>query len=257
MEKNENPTIKEFDYKTIANFFQGLERQGPGSDECTLKAINYIPIFRSEVKMADLGCGTGHQTSILAKNTVGRIYALDLLPEMMEGLNRRISEGGFEKQTIPIQGAMDDLPFNYDSFDVIWAEGSIYNIGFEKGLRYWRDFLRTGGYVAVTECCWISNNRPSDDKWIKDNLVEIDSIDSKVSIIKECGYRPVANFILPEDCWRENYYDHMKARIQSFIEENGSSHSTLSFVEMLKTEMDYYETYHDYYGYVFFIAQKI
>ena len=31
---------------------------------------------------------------------------------------------------------------------MIWSEGAIDNIGFEKGLSYWRGFLKKGGYVA-------------------------------------------------------------------------------------------------------------
>lgn len=36
------------------------------------------------------------------------------------------------------------------SLDVIWAEGSIYIIGFERGLREWGRFLKDGGYLGVT-----------------------------------------------------------------------------------------------------------
>ena len=39
---------------------------------------------------------------------------------------------------------MDALPFSPGEFDVIWAEGSIYNIGFERGLREWRQYLKPG-----------------------------------------------------------------------------------------------------------------
>ena len=36
------------------------------------------------------------------------------------------------------------------SFDVIWSEGAIYIMGFERGLRAWRPLVRTGGYVVVS-----------------------------------------------------------------------------------------------------------
>ncbi|MEZ5335151.1 MAG: hypothetical protein R2741_07905 [Methanolobus sp.] len=35
-------------------------------------------------------------------------------------------------------------------FDVIWAEGSIFILGLEKGISYWKQFLKDGGYMALT-----------------------------------------------------------------------------------------------------------
>jgi hypothetical protein len=40
---------------------------------------------------------------------------------------------------------MDDLPFKEEELDLIWSEGAIYNIGFEKGLREWRKYLKKMG----------------------------------------------------------------------------------------------------------------
>ena len=37
---------------------------------------------------------------------------------------------------------MDDLSFEKDSLDLIWSEGAIYNIGFERGLKEWRNYLK-------------------------------------------------------------------------------------------------------------------
>jgi hypothetical protein len=32
---------------------------------------------------------------------------------------------------------MDKLDFQLNELDLIWCEGAIYNIGFEKGMNYW------------------------------------------------------------------------------------------------------------------------
>ena len=44
-----------------------------------------------------------------------------------------------------------NLPFGYEGYDVIWSEGAIYNIGFEKGVKDWKRFLKTGGMMVVSE----------------------------------------------------------------------------------------------------------
>lgn len=37
---------------------------------------------------------------------------------------------------------MDDLPFEEEAFDLIWAEGSVFVMVFEAGIQCWRAFLR-------------------------------------------------------------------------------------------------------------------
>jgi hypothetical protein len=46
---------------------------------------------------------------------------------------------------------MDNLSFRDEELDLIWSEGAIYNIGFERGLREWRKYLKAEGYIAVSE----------------------------------------------------------------------------------------------------------
>jgi len=49
----------------------GLERQGPGSSEMTMKALSFMDNLDNNSKVADLGCGTGGQTMVLAQNITG------------------------------------------------------------------------------------------------------------------------------------------------------------------------------------------
>ena len=70
---------------------------------------------------------------------------------------------------------MDDLPFEREEFDIVWSEGAVYNMGFRKGVNYWKDFIKDGGILAVTELSWITENvltnwqisgMPNMRKWI-------------------------------------------------------------------------------------------
>jgi len=103
--------------------------------------------------------------------------------------------------------SMDDLPFKDEELDLIWSEGAIYNIGFEQGLNEWRKFLKTGGYIAVSEGTWFTEERPAEiEAFWMDAYPEIDTISNKVAQMQKAGYMPVAAFILPENCWTENYF---------------------------------------------------
>lgn len=217
--EQENKQIFDFDLKMIADFFRELDRQGPGGVEQTLRALEFVP-DRPGMRIADIGCGTGGQTITIARNRDCTITAVDLLPELLEEFRTRIKKAGLENRVTAIQGSMDALPFSPGEFDVIWAEGSIYNIGFERGLREWRQYLKPGGIIAVTECSWLSGARLA-SKFISDYFPDIDSPSGKVRILEEAGYAPLAHFALPEHCWTENYFAHASARIPGFLKQYG------------------------------------
>jgi ubiquinone/menaquinone biosynthesis C-methylase UbiE len=99
-------------------------------------------------KIADIGCGTGAQTMALAQHTKGHITAVDLFPVFLEKLNERAQEKGLSDRITTLARSMEDLPFEGEALDIIWSEGAIYIMGFEKGVRDWKRFLKPGGYLA-------------------------------------------------------------------------------------------------------------
>ena len=70
---NENKTIHEFELNLICDFFSNMERQGPGSPEVTLKALSFIDNLTDKSLIADIGCGTGGQTMVLAEHTPAHV----------------------------------------------------------------------------------------------------------------------------------------------------------------------------------------
>ena len=61
-------------------------RQGPGSVEETVRALELTRLDpAAELSVADIGCGTGASTLVLAgKLPTARIVAVDLFPEFLE-----------------------------------------------------------------------------------------------------------------------------------------------------------------------------
>lgn len=256
MNKEHTEPIYEFDLSLIANFFSRLDRQGPGSDEQTLKALNFFDTSRSDLRIADLGCGTGRQTEVLARHLGGTITAVDLLPEMIEGLQARLKRTDLADKVIPLVGSMDALPFEEESLDLIWAEGSIYNIGFEKGLTTWRRLLKPGGVVAVTECSWLVASRLPSTDYIRENFPDIGTPAAKVRILENAGYIPLAHFILPQSCWTEHYFAAVATRIPGFLEEQKHSPAAVRMTKLMREEIEHYRLHGTDYGYVFYIGQK-
>ena len=64
-----------------------LERQGPGSSEAIEQALGFLKPFNRFSEIADLGCGTGGQTMVLAQNTAGHITGVDMVPDFIDIFN--------------------------------------------------------------------------------------------------------------------------------------------------------------------------
>ena len=153
---------------------------------------------------------------------------------------------------------MDNLPFRNEEFDLIWSEGAIYNIGFERGLNEWHRFLKIGGYIAVTEASWFTEERPAEiNEFWMDAYPEIDTIPNKVAQLQKAGYMPVATFILPENCWTEHFYVHQAAMQEAFLKKYTGNRTAEDLVANQRHEALLYAKYKEYYGYVFYIGKKI
>ncbi|NCB08439.1 MAG: class I SAM-dependent methyltransferase [Bacteroidia bacterium] len=255
---NENSSIHEFDFNLICEYFSAIERQGPGSPEATLKALSFTDNLTEESRIADIGCGTGGQTMTLAQNTPGQITGIDLFPAFIDLFNTNARKRGLHERVKGKVGSMENLPFDEEEFDLIWSEGAIYNIGFERGLNEWKRFLKTGGYIAVSEASWFTAERPAEiESFWTEAYPEIDTIPNKVAQMQRAGYIPVATFILPENCWTEHFYCQQAAAQEAFLKKHAGNKTAADLVANERREAELYRRYKAFYGYVFYIGMKV
>ena len=234
----------------------GLEREGPGSPEMTVKALSFIDNLDKNSRIADLGCGSGGQTLVLAQHIAGTIVGIDQFPDFINKLNDNAQRLNLQERVSGIVGSMENLSFQKEEFDLIWSEGAIDGIGFENGLTYWHGFLKKNGYVAVTCPSWFTDERPVEiEKFWSDAGCELDTIGQNISIMQKAGYIPVAAFTLPEKCW-ENYFIPRTAADKAVLEKYPGDKTVEEYVASDRYEMELYSKYNPYYGYVFYIGKK-
>lgn len=241
--------------KLIIDFYKDLNRQGPGSDEQTKKALRSIHFQTDHPQIADIGCGTGAQTETLAGELHAEIIAVDFLEAFLQKLKKR-----FETINLPVKtlcADMSDLPFSKHAFDLIWSEGAVYNMGFEQGIRYWNQFIKPDGFLALTELSWLTDERPPalDDYW-KHAYPGIGTITRNIGLLEQNGYCLTDHFTLPSTCWTANYYKPIQENMAAFLNRWNHAPEAQALVRENEQEMQYYEKYHTYYGYTFYIAQK-
>jgi ubiquinone/menaquinone biosynthesis C-methylase UbiE len=245
--------------KLLIDLHLNNKRQGPGSDRAFRRALELAEVdTQSELKIADIGCGTGVSSIALAKHTKSKITAVDIFKDFLDKLNDRAQTAKVSGQINTFQADMSDLPFEKEQFDVIWAEGAIYNIGFENGIKKWRKFLKPGGRLVLTEITWLQEAIPKDlnEHWAEE-YPEIDFASSKISHLEKNGYMPIAYFPLTQEVWIDNYYSPLEASFESFLKRNNHSQEAQVIVEAEKKEIALYNKYKDYYSYGCYIAVKL
>ena len=234
-----------------------LERQGPGSPETTIKALSFIENINEISRIVDMGCGTGGQTMVLAQNIKGNITGIDICPDFIDVFNDNAKKQNLQSVK-GIVGSIEDLAFQKEEFDLIWSEGVIDSIGFEKALTYWNGFLRSDGYIAVTCPSWLTDARPGEvDKFWRDAGSGLDTIGINISIMQEAGYSFVAAFAIPEECWTENYFTPRGEAEKAILLKYAGNKSVEDYVASSKYEVELYLKYKQNYGYVFYIGKKL
>ena len=252
--KSEHPTFLDL----LLEAHIDLERQGPGSPETVLQALGFLrPLDRFE-RIADLGCGTGGQTMLLAEHLTGTILGLDMFSSFVDVLNEKAKERGLDGRVKGIVGHMEDLPFEKNSLDLIWSEGAIDNIGFREGLSHWRGFLKDGGYVAVSCPSWITKEHPAVvEQFWSDAGSSLAPADANIEALQDCGYEFIAAFVLPEECWTKNYFTPREQAIRKLLVKYDSCDTVKEYAELNRREVELYMDYGQHYGYVFYIGKAV
>jgi ubiquinone/menaquinone biosynthesis C-methylase UbiE len=239
------------------SFFQGLLRKGPGSEESTLRALQMLDDLAPLPRVVEFGCGSGVATLVLAKSMKCTLSAVEIHRPFLDQLQALAARDGVSEQITPVQADMADPPFPDQSFDLIWSEAAIYNIGFEKGLRRWRRLVPSGGYVAVTEVAWLTPRPPEKarDFW-QAEYPAITSIEENLINVRSAGFEPVGHFVLPSKDW-EDYYTPLEKHLATFRTTNQADEVAQSLADSLQHEVDLWRECGSSFGYVFYVAKAI
>ena len=236
------------------------ERQGPGGDVETELALHLAGVDRTlALKVADIGCGTGACSLLLARLLPNAgITAVDLLPDFLDVLQARARQLGVAEAITTCACSMDSLSFAEEELDVIWSEGAVYTIGFAKGVADWRRFLKPGGLLVVSEITWTTTSRPTQlqQHW-QTEYPEIDRASAKIGLLEQHGYVPIGYFVLTQHCWLDHYYRPLQARFNDFLDRHGHSEAARAIVSAEEHEILLYETHGAHFGYGMYVARRV
>ncbi len=250
--------ISEKYMELFLNFFDRLQKLGPGSPHSTKKALSMVRGLPEQAKILDVGCGTGIEVIALCEDTDFHITALDNRQAVLDILKQHARHSGFQNRITVELGDMNEMDFADESFDMIWSEGAIFITGFENGVSSWKKLIKPGGYLCLSELAWLTEERPEEAVDFFQNIYpQMKTIRGNISILEKYGFDVTGYFIEPESDWWDVYYAEIVKNLPAYSEENKNCSEMKTLEDNLRLEMDIMRKYPDNVGYAFYIARKI
>jgi len=201
----------------------------------TRKAFRMLPRL-DRPRILDIGCGSGAPTIELAKMSDGEITGIDIDPSSLDELNRKIQEEGLSNRVKAVKLSLFEMDFPDETFDIVWSEGSIPAIGFERGLKEWRRLLKPNGFLVIHD--QIRNT-------------------SELSRIPSHGYKLVKHFSLPEDAWWTEFYRPLEKRIGDLRKKCENDPEALKLLKKFQNEINMVKENPREFASAFYIIQKL
>jgi SAM-dependent methyltransferase len=237
--------------------YESLPRQGPGNRATAARAIALCRDLPPRPDVLDLGCGVGGQTFQLADLTSGAIVALDSHAASIERLRTTIALRGLGGRIKPVVGDMAEPGLPPASFDLIWSEGALYNIGIPKALRICHGLLRPGGYLAFTDAVWRRRDAPPEVvASFAADYPTMGRVPDILAAIDRCGLILLGHFTLPDEAWWDDFYAPMEIRLAELQQKYADDGEALGVLDRLAQEPAMHRLYSDYYAYEFFVTRR-
>ena len=245
------PTPDEIE-AAVHELFAPLDRLAPGSADSTLRALSMVPNLDTRTRAIELGCGCGSASLTLAPLLPGKLVCVDIHEPFIARLRERAGELGLGDRIDARVADMREPGVDPRSCDLVWAEGSLYNIGFWEGLGLCRRLLAPGGVMAVSELVWL-RERPNAEArafWAEHypKMLEHATI---VADLRAHDLVVHSEFVLPRADW-EGYYEPLRQRAAAL--SGRSDPGMRAALENLAREIDIFERHGDEVGYVFLVA---
>ncbi|WP_329377164.1 bifunctional class I SAM-dependent methyltransferase/N-acetyltransferase [Streptomyces sp. NBC_01351] len=239
----------------------GLPRQAPGSDASTRHLLSLCEPLPERPRILDLGCGPGRSALLLAAEAGARgtrgaeVTAVDLHAPFLEELRTAAAARGLADRVRTVEADMGALEeFEDGSFDLVWAEGSAYVIGFDTALERWKRLLAPGGTIVLTECQWTVDEPSPGARAFWDKECPLRSTAGNLAAAQAAGYQVLGVHHLPDSDWAE-YYGPLAERVRTH--PGADSPATEAALAGAQEELDVRARHGHEYGYTGYVLRPV
>ncbi len=181
----------------------------------------------SEISVLDIGAGPGFISIILAEAGY-KVTAFDFANTMLE--EAKNNAGSLENKINFVQGDALELPFNINSFDVVFSRNLTWNLpNPEAAYKQWLKVLKSNGLMLVFDANWYSylvddekrDAYNQDRENVKNTNLEDYNIGSNFDLMENIALNmPLTKVNRPK--WDIDYLNSIFAGDVSAIEDIGS-----------------------------------
>jgi SAM-dependent methyltransferase len=233
----------------------GLEKQGPGSEASTLRALALCGALPREPRILELGCGTGRATLTLARATSGHVTAVDTFAPSLATLRERAVAAGLAQRIETLAQSMGALELGARTFDLVWCESAVYTIGFDAALAGWRSLLAPGGALAVSELAWLTPHAPERARrfW-REGYPALRAHEDNLRALERSGYALAGSFTLPDADWEDGYYGELSRRIPA-LRARCAHPEGRAVLDAAEEEIAVFRERQESFGYAFYVMR--
>lgn len=201
----------------------------------TRKAFQMLPVIEMP-RILDIGCGSGVPTMELARLSKGEIIGLDTDQSVLDFLNDKIKKAKLSGRVKTINRSLENLGFPDHWFDIIWAEGSVYPIGFNNCIKEWKRFIKPGGYLVIHD--------------------EQGDIRKKIEQVSDCGYELLDYFLLDKHIWYKEYFAPLEKLVCEARIQHSNIPEIIRDIAIAEDEIGFYNNNDERNNSVFFIMRN-
>jgi ubiquinone/menaquinone biosynthesis C-methylase UbiE len=240
----------------LIQLHQGLERLGPGDASFSRDLLARLPALPPSPRIADLGCGTGAGSLILAAWFNTEIWAVDLARDCLDQLEHRAEAQGLRPLIRTVEADMGHLDWPPACLDLLWSEGAAYTLTFPGALAAWRPLLKVGGLAVISEISWFTDDIPAPvGTYWSQVYPAIASEAENVNRAIAAGFQVLEIHRLPATAWWQNYYHPLKQNLQ--VHRATTDPVIQAVIQEMDVEMELFERYSDIYGYTVYLLKAI
>ncbi|MEO0604141.1 MAG: hypothetical protein AAF211_22080, partial [Myxococcota bacterium] len=159
----------------------------------------------------------------------------------------------FADRITTVRGDLRDPPEG--PYDLVWAEGSAYFLGFEAAMTQWPALLNKGGGIALTDLVRLQDPMPPDAEalWSAE-YPDLSTLAKRRAQVAKAGLVLHDCFVLDADAAWRPYLDPLQARIDAL---RPSADGPLTAVlDTSQHEIDTLWAHRDAANYAFFVVGR-
>lgn len=240
--------------EAMISLHRGLRRQGPGDPSLSLRILEELPALPVEPRIADLGCGAGDASILLAKHFRRPVRAVELAKPFLDDLKIFAAEAGVAELIEPIAADMGALNWEPGSVDLLWSEGAAYNLTFAGALQAWQPLLAPGGIAVISDATWLEPNPPTEiDAYWNEGYPHMGDEATNRQRAEDAGFTCLGIHRLSSEAWWSSYYQPLQERISALRAH--ADPAMQAVIAESEAEMDLFRRYSNAYGYAFYVLQ--